>query len=59
MIAADGKERFYQRCGFNVGPVGRSGEGKGNPLDKVPGGLIFFRDKKGVTVPDRDKDEWE
>ena len=44
VIAADGKERFYQRCGFDVGPVGRSGMGEGNPLADVPGGLIFFRE---------------
>ncbi|RMZ77721.1 hypothetical protein DV738_g4218, partial [Chaetothyriales sp. CBS 135597] len=35
VISADGKENFYQRCGFDVGPVGRSGEGEGNPLDKI------------------------
>ncbi|RMD44986.1 hypothetical protein DV735_g108, partial [Chaetothyriales sp. CBS 134920] len=49
VISADGKENFYQRCGFDVGPVGRSGEGEGNPLDKVPGGLIFFRDARPVA----------
>jgi GNAT superfamily N-acetyltransferase len=47
VIAADGKERFYQRCGFDVEPVGRSGEGEGNPLSEVPGGLIFFKDAPG------------
>jgi GNAT superfamily N-acetyltransferase len=47
VIAADGKERFYQLCGFDVGPVGRSGEGENNPLADVPGGLVFFRDAKG------------
>ncbi|RMZ87706.1 hypothetical protein DV736_g5059, partial [Chaetothyriales sp. CBS 134916] len=49
VISAVGKERFYQRCGFDVGPVGRSGEGEGNPLDKVPGGLIFFREARAAT----------
>ena len=48
VIAADGKERFYQKCGFDVGPVGRAGEGEGNPLDEVPGGLIFFRERRSV-----------
>jgi len=46
VIAADGKETFYQLCGFDVGPVGRSGEGENNPLADVPGGLVFFRDAK-------------
>ena len=46
VIAADGKERFYQLCGFDVEPVGRSGEGENNPLADVPGGLVFFRDAK-------------
>ena len=46
VIAADGKERFYQLCGFDVGPVGRSGEGENNPLADVPGGLVFFKDAK-------------
>jgi len=59
VISADGKETFYRRCGFDVGPVGRSGEGEGNPLYHVPGGLIFFRDKDGVKVPERDPAEWE
>ncbi len=48
VIAADGKEQFYQRCGFDVGPVGWSGEGEDNPLSEVPGGLIFFRERKSV-----------
>jgi GNAT superfamily N-acetyltransferase len=47
VIAADGKESFYQRCGFDVGPIGRSGEGQGNPLSEVPGGLIFFKEAGG------------
>ncbi|KAJ9644848.1 hypothetical protein H2204_001310 [Knufia peltigerae] len=58
VIAADGKERFYQTCGFNVGPVGRGGEGDGNPLKNVGGGLIFFRDKEGVIVEDREPGVW-
>ncbi|ETI25295.1 hypothetical protein G647_04670 [Cladophialophora carrionii CBS 160.54] len=58
VIAADGKERFYQACGFNVGPVGRSGEGEGNPLREVPGGLVFFQEKRGVVLPDRDLGSW-
>jgi GNAT superfamily N-acetyltransferase len=43
VISADGKEGFYLRSGFDVGPVGRSGEGEGNPLWHIPGGLVFFR----------------
>ena len=43
VISADGKEEFYQKCGFETGPVARSGEGEGNPLWGVPGGLLFFR----------------
>ncbi|OAP58666.1 hypothetical protein AYL99_07756 [Fonsecaea erecta] len=58
VIAADGKERFYQACGFDIGPVGRSGEGEGNPLRDVPGGLVFFKDKEGVVVPDREVGSW-
>ena len=48
VISADGKEGFYQKCGFETGPVGRSGEGEGNPLWSVPGGLVFFRDAPGA-----------
>jgi GNAT superfamily N-acetyltransferase len=58
VIAADGKERFYQACGFHVGPVGRAGEGEGNPTRDVPGGLIFFQDKEGVVIPDREFGAW-
>jgi GNAT superfamily N-acetyltransferase len=58
VIAADGKERFYQACGFDVGPVGRSGEGEGNPLREVPGGLVFFKEKKGIVLPDREIGSW-
>ncbi|EXJ73241.1 uncharacterized protein A1O5_03001 [Cladophialophora psammophila CBS 110553] len=58
VIAADGKEKFYQACGFDVGPVGRSGEGEGNPLKEVPGGLVFFKDKEGLVLPDRQFGSW-
>lgn len=58
VIAADGKERFYQACGFNVGPVGRAGEGEGNPLKLVPGGLVFFKEKDGVVREDREPGGW-
>ena len=43
VISADGKERFYQRCGFDR-EDGTAGQGEGNPLADVPGGTIFFRD---------------
>ena len=46
VISAAGKERFYRRCGFDR-EAGRSGEGEGNPLADVPGGVIFFRDAQG------------
>lgn len=42
VVAADGKERFYERCGFDV-KVGMAGEGEGNPLRDVPGGVIYFK----------------
>ena len=58
VISADGKERFYRSCGFDVGPVARAGEGEGNPLRDVAGGLMFFRDKDGVVLPDRDFGPW-
>lgn len=58
VIAADGRERFYKKCGFDVGPVARSGEGEGNPLREVPGGLVFFRDKEGVVVEEREEGCW-
>jgi GNAT superfamily N-acetyltransferase len=58
VIAADGKERFYQKCGFNAGPVARSGEGEGNPLKDVPGGLVFFRDREGMLVEEREPGVW-
>lgn len=48
VVSAMGKERFYQRCGFDVGPVGWSGEGEGNPLQNVSGGLIYVREAKDV-----------
>ncbi|KIV81889.1 hypothetical protein PV11_04039 [Exophiala sideris] len=58
VIAADRREGFYQACGFNVGPVGRAGEGEGNPLHDVDGGLVFFRDKDGVVVEEREPGVW-
>jgi hypothetical protein len=45
VVAAEGKEMFYQRCGFDE-MVGRSGEGEGNPLGEVPGGEIYFKRPK-------------
>lgn len=55
VISADGKEGFYQKCGFDAGPVGRSGEGDGNPLWSVPGGLVFFRDAPETRRSHEDK----
>jgi GNAT superfamily N-acetyltransferase len=57
VISADGKEGFYRRCGFDVGPVGRSGEGEGNPLWAVPGGLVFFRERPGEVRSEADVEE--
>ena len=58
VIAADGKEKFYQACGFDVGPVGRAGEGEGNPTREVAGGLMFFKDKEGLVLPVREFGSW-
>ena len=48
VISALGRDRFYQACGFDVGPIGWSGEGEGNPLVDVPGGLIYVREARSV-----------
>ena len=48
VISALGRDRFYQACGFDVGPVGWSGEGEDNPLAEVPGGLIYVREARRV-----------
>jgi predicted N-acetyltransferase YhbS len=45
VISGDGKEQFYQRCGFEV-QDGWSGMGEGNPLAIAPGGLMFWKDVK-------------
>ena len=58
VISADGKERFYQACGFDVGPVARAGEGEGNPLREVAGGLMFVKEKEGLVLPDREFGAW-
>ena len=45
VISAEGKENFYQACGFDV-HVGMAKDAGGdeNPLKDVPGGSIFFWD---------------
>ncbi|RVX74886.1 hypothetical protein B0A52_01163 [Exophiala mesophila] len=59
VISAEGKETFYERCGFDSGPVARSGEGGlENPLREVEGGICFFKDKEGVVVKDRVLGDW-
>lgn len=58
VISAEGKEHFYQRCGFDSGPVGRGGEGDGNPTKEVDGGIVFFKDKAGVKVKPRRPGDW-
>lgn len=47
VLSADGKEAFYQRCGY--GPVvGRATDGEGNRLaGRIRGGAIMFRDVEG------------
>jgi len=58
VIAAEGKEQFYQNCGYDSGPVGRGGEGEGNPLKEVEGGIVFFKDRANVKVKARQPGEW-
>lgn len=43
VISADGKESFYQKCGFDV-QEGWGGQGEGNPLSDAAGGLIFWKE---------------
>lgn len=45
VISADGKEGFYRKCGFDV-QEGHGGQGEGNPLKDVAGGLIFWKEAK-------------
>lgn len=59
VISAEGKEAFYEKCGFDSGPVARSGEGGlDNPLREVEGGICFFKDKEGMVVRDRELGDW-
>jgi GNAT superfamily N-acetyltransferase len=55
VISADGKEEFYRKCGYDVGPVGRSGEGEGNPLWAVPGGMVFFREAPSKQSSEKER----
>lgn len=43
VVSAASAEGFYRRCGFDK-HVGQIGQGDGNPLAKVPGGAVFFKD---------------
>ena len=45
VVSAEGKERFYQACGYDVG-CGRVSDygGEANPVHSVAGGAIFFWD---------------
>lgn len=56
VTAADGKERFYERCGFDV-KVGMASEsgGDANPLKDVPGGMIMFWDGERAVEEVEDK----
>lgn len=43
VLSADGKEEFYRKCGFDL-QEGRAGDGEGNPLKDVAGGLVFWKE---------------
>ena len=58
VVVADGKEVFYKKAGFDSGPVGRGGEGVGNPLREVEGGIVLFKDKAGIKVKARQPGDW-
>lgn len=58
VIVADGKEGFYQKAGYDSGPVGRGGEGDGNPMREIEGGIVFFKDKADVKVKARQPGDW-
>lgn len=45
VISTQGKESFYQRCGF-VDEDGHIGQGEGNPMAGVEGGRMFWRDAR-------------
>jgi predicted N-acetyltransferase YhbS len=45
VVSADGKEKFYQLCGYGE-IAGCVTEGEGNPLAGVRGGIVLFRDAK-------------
>ena len=47
VISAPGKERFYEKCGFDT-VVGKAGEGEGNPLAGMGenAGTVLVRDVK-------------
>lgn len=42
LVSAEGKDGFYQRCGFDV-QDGRAGDGEGNPLAGVGGGNLWWK----------------
>ncbi|ORY16826.1 acyl-CoA N-acyltransferase [Clohesyomyces aquaticus] len=46
VIASDGKEKFYLKCGFDE-IVGNACSGEGNPMNGARGGDILFRYPKG------------
>lgn len=43
VISAYGKDGFYRRCGFDK-ESGTAGDGEGNPLAGIEGGLVLFHD---------------
>lgn len=48
IISAEGKERFYEKCGMTRIDA-RAGDGEGNPLAGQGGGQFFFRDARVST----------
>jgi GNAT superfamily N-acetyltransferase len=49
VVSADGKDKFYNQCGFDV-LGGNVTDGDGNPMADIRGGNVFFKDKKQVAV---------
>lgn len=48
VISTRGKERFYQKCGFEI-EDGHIGKGEGNPMAGVEGGRMFWRNARKQT----------
>lgn len=48
VISSDGKEAFYQKCGFEV-EDGHLGRGEGNPMAGGEGGRMFWREARKLV----------